>query len=173
MADLRFPIGPFEAPGALNAREREHAIRTIAGTPQDLHEAVAGLSESQLDTPYRPGGWTSRQVVHHLPDSHMNAYIRLKLTLTEETPTIRTYDEGSWAELPDASGPIELSLRLLENLHVRWVYLWERLGEDDWSRELRHPDLGQMRVDELLAFYAWHGPHHVAHITQLRRSLGW
>ena len=173
MTDLRFPIGPFELQGVLNPASRMKAIDTIAETPQKLRNAVESLSDTQLDTPYRPGGWTSRQVVHHLPDSHMNSYIRLKLALTEDIPTIRTYDEVEWAELPDAAAPVELSLGLLEHLHSRWVYLWRRLEEEDWFRELRHPELGKMRVDELLTFYAWHGLHHVAHITELRSARGW
>ena len=145
----------------------------IADTPGRLREAVRGLAGPQLDTPYRPGGWTVRQVVHHLPDSHVNSYVRLKLALTEESPVIRPYDEARWAMLPDAAAPLELSLDLLEHLHARWLYLWRRLTEGEWARTLLHPDLGPMRVDELLAFYAWHGGHHVAHITSLRLRRGW
>lgn len=135
--------------------------------------SVHDLSERQLDTPYRPGGWTVRQVVHHLPDSHANSFIRLKLALTEDVPLVRTYSERAWALLPDAAAPVELSLILLEALHARWVYLWRRLTNDDWRRRFRHPDLGEMRVDELLAYYAWHGKHHVAHVTELRRRERW
>jgi uncharacterized damage-inducible protein DinB len=173
MTDLRYPIGTFLLPAKLSPGDRPLAIRDIEETPARLRTAVAGLSEDQLDTPYRPDGWTVRQVVHHLPDSHMNAYVRLKLTLTEAVPTIRTYDEAAWAGLPDTAAPIDGSLALLEHLHVRWVYLWRRLAEPDWRRHLRHPELGEMGVDELLALYAWHGKHHVAHITVLREREGW
>lgn len=173
MTDLRYPIGEFKLPAKLAPEDRPLAIRDIADAPAHLRAAVTNLSEDQLDTPYRSGGWTVRQVVHHLPDSHMNAYTRLKLAMTEDVPTIRTYDEAAWAKLPDAAGPIELSLGLLERLHERWVYLWQRLKAPHWGRRLFHPDLGQMGVDELLAFYAWHGKHHVAHITALRKREGW
>ncbi len=173
MTDLRYPIGEFALPAKLPPNKRAGAIQDIAHTPAQLRAAVAGFSEGQLDTPYRPGGWTVRQVVHHLPDSHMNAYTRLKLALTEDAPTIRTYNEAAWSKLPDAGGPIEPSLALLESLHERWVYLWRRLQAPHWTRRLLHPDLGEMGIDELLAFYAWHGKHHVAHITTLREQEGW
>ena len=173
MTDLRYPIGEFEWPARLSPSDRPNAVREIAETPADLRAAVLGLTDSELDTPYRPDGWTVRQVVHHLPDSHMNSYVRLKLALSEEVPTIRTYDEAAWAELLDAAAPIEGSLALLDHLHARWVYLWERLSVSDWNRRLRHPDFGEMGVDELLAFYAWHGKHHIAHIKRLRDREGW
>lgn len=160
-------------PAALTAAERERALDQVAAAPGRLRDAVRDLTDAQLDTRYRAGGWTVRQVVHHLPDSHANAYVRLKLALTEDTPLIRTYDEARWADLPDAAGPIALSLDLLEHLHARWLYLWRRLAAAAWSRRLRHPDLGEMRVDALLAFYAWHGRHHVAHVTTLREREGW
>jgi hypothetical protein len=164
MTDLRYPVGEFELPGKLPPSDRLGAIREIAETPSGLRSAVDGLTNAQLDTPYRPGGWTVRQVVHHLPDSHMNSYVRLKLALSEEVPTIRTYDEAAWAELPDAAGPVEASLARVERHHARGGVL---------CRRLRHPDLGEMGVDELLAFYAWHGKHHIAHITRLRDREGW
>lgn len=173
MTDLRYPIGEFTLPARLSLADRPLAIRDVEETPWRLQTAVEGLSDSQLDTSYRPGGWSVRQVVHHLPDSHMNSYIRLKRSLTEDTPTVTTYDEAAWAELPDSAAPIQRSMALLEHLHERWVYLWQRLRDSDWERRLRHPDLGEMRVDELLAFYAWHGKHHVAHITTLRNREGW
>lgn len=160
-------------PGELRPDIRATAVQAIADAPILLRAAVKDLRDEQLDTPYRPDGWSVRQVVHHLPDSHMNSFIRLKLALTEDTPTIRTYDQAQWAKLPDAQAPIEISLTLLERLHERWVYLWRRLGDDDWARTLRHPDLGEMLVDDLLAFYAWHGKHHTAHITELRKRKGW
>ena len=171
--DARYPIGPFVLSGKLKQDEREMAIQAIADAPGNLRLAVAELNDTQLNTPYRVDGWTIRQVVHHLPDSHLNAFVRLKLALTEDTPTIRTYHEAHWATLADASAPVNLSLDLLQHLHARWVFLWRRLSEADWARDLRHPDLGLMLVDELLAFYAWHGQHHIAHITRLRASSGW
>lgn len=173
MTDLRYPIGEFRLPGRLSQNARSSAIREIGEAPTRLRRAVHGLSDDQFDTPYRLNGWTVRQVVHHLPDSHMNSYLRLKHALSEDVPTVRTFDEATWAELPDASGPVETSLALLEHLHTRWVYLWERLAEQDWDRRLRHPELGVMGVDELLALYAWHGKHHIAHITRLRERHGW
>lgn len=147
----------------------------IAAAPDQLRAAVAGLSPAQLDTPYRPNGWTVRQVVHHLPDSHLNAYTRIKLALTEEEPTIKPYEEARWAELPDArTGPVELSLALLEFLHQRWLLLLRNLAAADFARQFRHPEHGRMfALDEALALYAWHGEHHVAHITSLRRRMGW
>lgn len=173
MTDLQYPIGRFDFPGQLLAAQREGAITDIAETPRWLRDAVDGLSPEQLDTRYRPDGWTVRQVVHHLPDSHLNSYTRFKLALTEDRPTVRVYDERLWAELPDVTGPPELSLRLLDALHERWVYLLRRVQDGEWERPLFHPELGQMRLDELLAFYAWHGRHHVAHITSLRAREGW
>jgi uncharacterized damage-inducible protein DinB len=134
-----------------------------------LRAAVAGLSQEQLDTPYRPGGWTVRQVVHHVPDSHLNSYVRFKLALTEDAPTIKPYDEALWAQLPDAAAtPIETSLALLEALHHRWVRMLESTSETDFLRAFRHPEIGMIRLDQNLAMYAWHGKHHVAHITSRR-----
>ena len=173
MKDLRYPIGEFRFTGALSDHQRAHAIHEISVAPKMLREVVSDLSEEQIDTPYRDGGWTVRQVVHHLPDSHMNSYVRLKLALTEEIPTIRTYEEALWAQLPDSRAPVELSLRLLEALHARWVHLLSHIEDEQWDRSFLHPDLGRMRVDELLAFYAWHGKHHIAHITSLRSRQGW
>ncbi len=173
MMNLRYPIGEFELPARLSPGDRPNAIQEIALAPAHLRSAVRNLTDDRLDTPYRPDGWTVRQVVHHLPDSHMNSYLRLKLALSEDLPTVRTYDQAAWAELPDTAAPVEGSLALLEHLHARWVYLWERLAEPDWNRRLHHPDLGEMGVDELLAFYAWHGKHHIAHITRLREREGW
>lgn len=170
---LRFPIGPFVDPGELEDAERASAIESLADLPERVGGAVAGLSESQLDTPYRPDGWTVRQVVHHLPDSHLNSYIRFKLGLTEDQPTIRTYHEERWAELPDSAAPVEISLSLLDALHRRWVVLLRGLEDSDWERVIIHPDLGRMRLDALLAFYDWHGTHHTEHILHLRRRSGW
>lgn len=173
--DARFPIGPFLFDGKADRGLREQRIGEIAKAPGLLRAAVAGLSEQQLDTPYRAQGWTVRQVVHHLPDSHINAYTRFKLALTENEPTIRPYDEARWAELPDArTAPLEPSLTLLEFLHQRWVLLLRQLGPEDFGRRFRHPERESIFVlDEALALYAWHGRHHVAHITSLRRRMGW
>ena len=175
MDDLRYPIGPFRYTGEGSPDRREQWIGDIAAAPAELRAAVAGLSPVQLDTPYRPDGWTVRQVVHHVPDSHLNAYTRLKLALTEEEPTIKPYEEARWAELPDArSGPIDPSLALLEFLHQRWLLLLRNLRPADFARRFRHPEHGRMfGLDETLAMYAWHGKHHVAHITALRRRMGW
>jgi hypothetical protein len=150
-------------------------VARIAAAPAALRAAVAGLSDAQLDTPYRPGGWTVRQVVHHVPDSHLNAYVRIRLALTEDTPTIKPYEEARWAELPDARTlPIEVSLALLEGLHARWVGLLGGLGPADGARQFHHPEHGRLiTVDELIAMYAWHGEHHVAHVTSLRARNGW
>ena len=173
MPDLRFPIGEFILPGDLGSVDRQRAVDTIAEAPAALRSAVAGLDEGQLDTPYRPDGWTVRQVVHHLPDSHLNSYLRLKLALTEDVPTVRTYEEARWAQLADYASPISMSLDLLDALHVRWVILFRQLDDHQWARRLRHPDLGEMRVDQLAALYDWHGRHHIAHVTSLRQRSGW
>jgi uncharacterized damage-inducible protein DinB len=167
MADLQYPIGRFSFPDATTAEQRQTWIREIAHVPRDLRAAVAGLSEEQLDTPYRPGGWTVRQVAHHVPDSHMNAFVRFKLALTEDQPVIKPYDEARWAVLADAALPVDPSLDLLEALHVRWVRLLESMSERDYRRTFAHPESGVFRLDQWLAQYAWHGQHHVAHIKSL------
>jgi uncharacterized damage-inducible protein DinB len=169
MADLQYPIGRFSFPESTTAEQRQRWIREIASAPQELRAAVAGLSPEQLDTPYRPGGWTARQVAHHVPDSHMNAFIRFKLALTEDQPTIKPYDEARWATLADAALPVGPSLDLLEALHVRWVRLLEAMSEQDYQRTFVHPESGAVRLDQYLGLYAWHGRHHVAHVTSLRR----
>ena len=172
--DPRYPIGKFEMPAQVTAASRQVAIQTIAETPTQFRAAVGGLNESQLDTPYRDGGWTVRQVVHHVPDSHLNAYVRLKLALTESSPTIKPYAEDKWAQLDDSrSTPIEVSLSLLESLHMRWDLLWRSLSPEDFSRKLIHPDHGERNIDWLVFIYAWHGQHHTAHITELRKAKGW
>lgn len=173
--DLRYPVGKFERPTApLTPAQRREFIDAIAEVPARLAEAIRGLSPAQLDTPYRPGGWTVRQVVHHLPDSHVNSYVRFKLALTEDEPTIKTYEENLWAQLPDSRDtPLETSIALLEHLHKRWVILLRSLQPGDFARTFRHPDWGRDTVDFLLAQYAWHGRHHVAHITALRERNGW
>ncbi len=172
--DLRYPVGPFKFEGMLSPPERLTLIDQIAATPEQLRAAVAGLSEEQLDTPYRPEGWTVRQVVHHVPDSHLNSYVRFKLALTEEHPTIRSYDENLWANTDDArTAPVEVSLDLLEALHRRWVLFLRSFEDKDFARTFHHPELGSVSVDKNVALYAWHGRHHVAHITSLRERMGW
>lgn len=173
MEDLRYPIGAFVRTSTLSPSDRTEAIDHIEAAPRHLRDAVEGLTGDQLDTPYRPEGWTVRQLVHHLPDSHMNAFVRFKLALTEDVPTIRTYEQSKWALLPDASGPVDFSLDLLDQLHVRWTYLLRRIEPDGWERTFRHPEIGLMDLDGLLALYAWHGRHHVAHITHLKERMGW
>ena len=172
--DLRYPIGKFSWSGSNTPEERNRFIEQIAATPLRMRKAVAGLSGEQLDTAYREGGWTVRQVVHHVPDSHMNSYIRVKFALTEQEPAIKAYDEAQWAELLDArTAPIEPSLNLLEGLHHRWTLLFRSLSADDVKRKFRHPELGVVTIDQYIALYAWHGSHHVAHITSLRERKGW
>jgi len=173
--DLRYPVGKFNRPTAtLTADQRRELVDQIAATPARMREAVAGLNESQLDTPYRDGGWSVRQVVHHVPDSHMNAYTRVKLALTEEQPTIKPYDEAAWAKLNDVRDtPIETSLVLLETLHSRWDTILRKMTDADFERTLMHPDMGVMTLDAVIAMYAWHGRHHVGHITSLRARSGW
>jgi uncharacterized damage-inducible protein DinB len=174
MDDLRFPVGKFHHEGSVNDQQKQAFLDEIDQTPAKLRAAVAGLSDSQLDTPYRPDGWTVRQVVHHVPDSHLNSYVRFKLALTEDEPTIKTYAEDRWAELSDTKAtPIEVSLVLLESLHHRWVRLLRSLTPDEWKRRFRHPELGPMTLEKTLALYAWHGRHHVAHITELRKRMSW
>jgi hypothetical protein len=173
--ELRYPVGRFEFDGDIGSRARERRIAEIAAAPGHLRAAIEGLSPAQLNTAYRPGGWTVRQVVHHVPDSHLNAYTRIKLALTEDEPTIKPYEEARWAELSDGrDGPVEVSLTLLDALHQRWVLLLRSLGPDHFRRRFRHPEHGRLiDLDEIVAMYAWHGRHHVAHITSLRRRMGW
>jgi hypothetical protein len=172
--DARFPIGRFSIEGEITPERRREWIARIAAMPARFRAAVAGLSPEQLDTPYRDGGWTVRQLVHHLPDSHMNAYVRFKLALTEDDPTVKTYDEALWAQLPDSRDtPPEVSLALLDALHTRWTGLLAALGDAQWRRTLQHPEWGGIALETVLAQYAWHGDHHVAHVTALRERMGW
>jgi uncharacterized damage-inducible protein DinB len=173
MKDPRYPIGTIELTGSLTAPARAAAIGRLASIPNELQEAVRGLDGSQLDTPYRDGGWTVRQVVHHIADSHMHAYIRSKLTMTEQDPPIRAYDENQWAKLADAQGPVGPSLLLVQSLHDRWVHCLRALPESAFARTSVHSERGKMTLDDFTALYAWHGTHHIAHITQLRRRKGW
>jgi len=172
--DLRYPVGKFHSKGDLNEAERAELISQIAAAPARLREAIKSLTPEQLDTPYRPEGWTVRQVVHHVPDSHLNSYARFKLALTEEQPTIKTYDQEAWAKLADSKAtPVETSLVLLDALHERWVNLLRSMSSADFGRTLNHPEMGPVTLDRLLGLYAWHGRHHVAHITSLRQRMGW
>ena len=173
MTDPRYPIGKFSYNGPLTAEQRQQFLNDIEQTPSKLRAAVSGLSEQQLNTPYREGGWTVRQLAHHVPDSHMNSYIRFKLALTEDNPVIKPYEERLWAELADSKLPIEGSLVLLERLHERWVALLKSMDEAAWKRSFKHPALGDMPLPTALALYAWHGNHHVAHVTALRERMAW
>jgi uncharacterized damage-inducible protein DinB len=174
MEELRFPVGKFSFDGELTGEQKQKCIEEIAAAPKKLRAAVAGLSAEQLDTPYRPEGWTVRQVVHHVPDSHMNAFTRFKLALTEDEPTIKPYNEAEWAKLDDVTGTaIEVSLSLMDSLHQRWVVLLKSLKPEDLKRKFKHPELGLQTLERSLAMYAWHGRHHVAHITSLRDRNGW
>lgn len=171
--DPRYPEGKFSNPDSVTAQQRKQFIEEIAQTPAKLRAAVNGLNDTQLDTPYRDGGWTPRQVVHHVADSHMNAYIRFKLALTEDNPTIKPYAEDRWAELADSSLPLEPSLGIIDQVHHRWVTLMRAMQERDWARTFNHPEHGTRRLDQVLALYDWHGRHHVAHVTELRKQKSW
>jgi uncharacterized damage-inducible protein DinB len=174
MADPRYPIGKFSYNGPPTAEDKKKYLDEIEQTPARFRSALAGLSDEQLNTPYRDGGWTVRQLAHHLPDSHMNAYVRFKLALTEDEPTIKPYMENLWAELPEAkSAGIEVSLALLDSLHRRWMLMLRQFGDAEWKRTFRHPELGAMSLEKTLALYAWHGKHHVAHVTSLKKEMGW
>jgi uncharacterized damage-inducible protein DinB len=174
MTDMRYPVGTLTYDPAPNPDKRREWIQQIAATPAALRSAVAGLTPAQLETPYRPGGWSVKQVAHHVPESHMNAYVRFKLALTENNPTIKPYDEAAWANTADtARTSVDVSLALLDALHTRMVALLESLGDADFARPLMHPENGPMTVDRLLQMYAWHGRHHVAHVTELRKREGW
>lgn len=174
MDDLRYPIGKFTYSKELTENLKNELILRIEKTPENLRKSVEGLSDSQLETPYRQDGWTVRQVVHHLFDSHENAYTRFKLTLTENEPVIKPYDETAWAELVDAkTAPVEYSLDLLDNLHKRWIILLKSLKLEDFSKRFTHPEHGKVDLIWGLSMYAWHGPHHVAHITELRKRMNW
>jgi uncharacterized damage-inducible protein DinB len=178
MSDLRYPVGKFKW---TDPQTEEHAasdrrvyIDVLAALPAKLRNAVQDLRPEQLDTPYRPEGWTVRQLVHHVPDSHLNAYIRFKLALTEEQPAIKPYNEAEWAKLEDArTTPIETSLTLLDCVHDRWVRVLNSMSDADFSRKLNHPENGILTLDQMLALYEWHGRHHVAHVTNLRQRSGW
>lgn len=172
--DLQYPIGKFKWEGALTDGQKRQLIDEIEQAPVELRNAVVGLTNEQIDTPYRPGGWTVRQVVHHLADSHLNAYVRFRLALTENQPTIKPYDQVRWALLDDArTAPLELSLSLFESLQQRLALLLRSMRAEDFARQLRHPETGIVSLERLLSLYAWHGRHHIAHITSLRDRMGW
>jgi DinB superfamily len=171
--DLRYPVGKFSPPAAVTPQVRAAQIETLRLLPERLRKAVAGLNDAQLDTPYRDGGWTVRQVVHHFADSHANSYVRFKLALTEDWPTIKPYDEAAWARMPDSRMPIEPSLRFVDGIHARLVATLEAMSEDDFQRGFNHPERGRVTLAGNLALYDWHSRHHVAHITRLRERNGW
>jgi hypothetical protein len=174
LEDLRYPIGRYQSPEIIDAAMRSEWIDTIAALPGDLSKVVEGLNDQQLDTPYRTGGWTVRQLVHHIADSHLNSQIRFRWGLTEHAPLIKAYDEKLWAELPDAKQlPIDISLHLLNGLHERWTGLLRQMSELDFKRCLIHPESGELSLEWMLGLYAWHGRHHVAHISRLRKTMNW
>jgi uncharacterized damage-inducible protein DinB len=171
---LRYPIGPVQYPEQIATGHIQAWIQVLENLPADLRDATEDLTDEQLETPYRPGGWTVRQVVHHLADSHINSYVRVRRALTEENPNVSAYDENIWAQLPDArSAPIDISLRLLGALHARWTALFKELTPGQWKRTYNHSEMGAVPLDKALALYAWHGRHHLAHITTLRERMGW
>ena len=172
---LKYPIGKFQKPSSITKEQLDGYIVTIAGLPAKLRKETENLGDAQLDTPYREGGWTLRQVVHHLADSHLNSFTRFKLTLTEDKPTIKPYEEARWAEWPDAkNAPVTSSLQLLEGLHARWVILMRSMSADQFKRTFVHPEHGRIMIlDEVAALYAWHCEHHLAHITELKERKGW
>lgn len=171
--DPRYPIGKFAKPTTISPDERLEAIATLADLPTELRNAIKGLSHAQLNTPYREGGWTLRQVIHHLADSHMNAFIRVRLALTEDWPSIKPYNQDAWATLHDSTAPVEWSLELVESLHARWVMLLQSLDESQWQRGFRHPENGPQSVELATVLYAWHSRHHTAHIIHLRLKERW
>lgn len=173
MDEHRFPIGKFEWPKTISAEQRKEWTATLSKAPLLYREEIEHLTKQQLNTPYREGGWSIRQVVHHVPDSHLHGYIRFKQALTEKDPEIKPYDQTAWAELTDSSEEIEVSLKLLESLHQRWAFLLNGLQEDDWLRTFRHPESGRSTLEEAASLYAWHSRHHLAHIRSLKARMGW
>jgi len=171
--DLRFPIGKFDNSVEITSELRKEFVQIIAQLPTTLEKAISNLSDEQFDTPYRPEGWTVRQTVHHIADSHLNSFIRFKLALTEATPTIRPYAEDRWAELADSRMPIDASLKIIEGVHARWTALLQSMTEADYQKQLKHPDSGAWTLEKMLALYEWHGRHHTAHITKLRDRNNW
>jgi uncharacterized damage-inducible protein DinB len=172
--DLRFPIGEFDAHYTISVDARNWRIEAIAELPCRIAEAINGLDNSQLDSPYRPDGWSVRQTVHHVADSHMNSLTRFKLALTEDqTPTIKPYFEDRWAELDDSKLPVDVSMKIIEGTHARWTALLRSMTDDDFQKSFHHPETGNWTLEGALALYAWHSRHHTAHITSLRKRMGW
>jgi uncharacterized damage-inducible protein DinB len=172
--DLSYPIGQYDLKQSVSPEERPGLITIVEGAPARFREAVSGLDDAQLDTPYRPGGWTLRQTVHHVAESHMQAFSRFRWALTEDNPAVKAYDEAKWAELHDSKTlPVEVSLTLLEALHLRWVDLLRSMTDAEYGRTMQHSQLGPLRLDRVLGLYAWHTRHHAAHITGLRERMGW
>ena len=171
--DLRYPIGKFDGNIEVTSDVRDGFIQTIADLPKDLEKAVEGLNDEQLDTPYRPEGWTVRQTVHHIADSHLNSYCRFKLALTEDVPTIRPYYEDRWAELADSQMPIDVSMKIIEGIHLRWATLLNSMADEEFKKQLKHPESGDWTLEKMLGLYDWHSKHHTAHITKLRERKGW
>jgi uncharacterized damage-inducible protein DinB len=174
MTDLKYPIGKFAHEGKISRKQRSEWIKDIKTLPKQLKEAVAGLSDEQLDTPYRHEGWTVRQVIHHIADSHMNSMVRFKLALTEDTPTVKPYNEADWANLADSKMPVKVSLELIKHLHARWVVLLKSMTSEDFAKSFMHPtSQTTSSLDRVLGIYAWHGKHHLAHITELKKRKNW
>ena len=171
--DLRFPVGKFDSDFEVTTDLRQQFIQTISGLPEKLNEAVKNLSDAQLDTPYRPEGWTVRQVVHHIADSHLNSLCRFKLALTEDQPTIRPYHEDRWAELEDSKMPVDVSMKIIDGVHSRWTSLLNSMTDNDYKRKLNHPESGEWTLEKMLGLYDWHSRHHLAHITTLAERENW
>jgi Mycothiol maleylpyruvate isomerase N-terminal domain. len=171
--DLRYPVGKFDKTLEPTPELRREFVKIIADLPSNVSNAINGLTDEQLDTPYRPEGWTVRQTVHHIADSHLNSFCRFKLALTEDTPTIRPYYEDRWAELPDSDMPVETSIKIIDGLHSRWTALLNSMSDTDFQKKLNHPESGEWTLDKMLGMYAWHSQHHTAHITNLRNRNGW
>jgi uncharacterized damage-inducible protein DinB len=171
--DLRFPIGKYDKDTKITPEQRKQFIQEIAVLPKYLQHSVENLSDEQLDTPYRPEGWTVRQVIHHVGDSHLNSFIRFKLALTEDNPTIRPYAEDLWAETAEYKMPVDVSLNLIDSIHRRWAALLESMSDEDFARTLNHPETGVWTLENLLGMYVWHGKHHTAHINNLKKRNGW
>jgi uncharacterized damage-inducible protein DinB len=172
--DLRFPIGKFDSKIEITPQMREGFIHTIEELPAKFRTAIKGLSEQQIDTPYRDEGWTVRQLVHHVADSHINSFCRFKLGLSEEAPTIKPYDEAMWAEMADSvNAPVDLSLSIIDGVHARWALLLKSMSGADFARKINHPERGAMSLDSMLALYGWHSRHHTAHVTKLRERNAW
>ncbi len=171
--DLSYPIGKYDKDTKISLEQRKQFIREIGELPNNLREMLKNMSEEQIDSPYRPEGWTIRQVVHHIGDSHLNSFIRFKLALTEKNPTIRPYAEDLWAETAEYKMPVDVSLNLINSIHRRWAALLESMSDEDFARTLNHPETGVWTLENLLGMYVWHGKHHTAHINNLKKRSGW